>query len=111
MENKDKEVLLKILKHVEHAMEYASKYNSRETFENDRMCVEATVFNLMQIGELAKVYLSEEAKESIKTIPWKQIYGLRNRIVHGYEGVNFSIVWDTIKEDLPKLRDEIKNIL
>ena len=52
-----------------------------------------------------------ENKDKIKTIPWKQIYGLRNRIVHGYEGVNFSIVWDTIKEDLPKLRDEIKNIL
>ncbi len=111
MDNKDKEVLLKILKHVEHAIEYASKYEERESFENDNMCVEATVFNLMQIGELAKVSLSEETKDSIKTIPWKQIYGLRNRIVHGYEGVNFSIVWDTIKDDLPKLREEIKALL
>lgn len=107
MENKDKEILLKILKHTRHAMEYASKYDSREMFEKDEMCVEATVFNLMQIGELAKMSLSDEAKNSIKSIPWNQLYGLRNRIVHGYEGVNFVIVWDTITNDLPELENEI----
>ena len=36
-----------------------------------------------------------------------QIYGLRNRIVHGYSGVNMQIVWDTVSEDLPALREEI----
>jgi uncharacterized protein with HEPN domain len=54
MENKDREILFKILKHSEHAIEYTSKYNDRSSFEADEMCVEATVFNLMQIGELAK---------------------------------------------------------
>lgn len=111
MENKDREILLKILKHAEHAIEYSSRYSSRQKFEEDDMCVEATVFNLMQIGELAKASLSDEVKDSITSIPWKQIYGLRNRIVHGYEGVNFSIVWDTLKEDLPELIKEIKNVL
>ncbi len=108
MENKDKEILLKILKHAEHAISYSSKYDDLASFEADEMCVEATVFNLMQIGELAKASLSDALKESIKSIPWNQIYGLRNRIVHGYEGVNFSIVWDTIQDDLPELVSEIK---
>ncbi|MBQ9567819.1 MAG: DUF86 domain-containing protein [Lachnospiraceae bacterium] len=111
MENKDKEVLLKILRHAEHAIEYASKHEDCGKFQSDDMCVEATVFNLMQIGELAKVSLSDELKSSIKSIPWNQIYGLRNRIVHGYEGVNFTIVWDTIKDDLPELVKEIRSIL
>ncbi len=111
MENKDKEVLLKILKHAEHAIEYASKHEDCNAFQSDNMCVEATVFNLMQIGELAKSSLSDELKSSIKSIPWNQIYGLRNRIVHGYEGVNFTIVWDTIRDDLPELIKEIKSIL
>lgn len=71
------------------------------------MRVETCVFNLMQIGELAKTSLSEEIKEEIKTIPWKQIYDLRNRIVHGYAGVEMKIVWDTIKEDLPQLKREL----
>ncbi len=111
MENKDKEILLKILKHVHHAINYASKHTSLESFQNDEMCVEATVFNLMQIGELAKTSLSEEFKKELKSIPWNQIYGLRNRIVHGYDGVNLQIVWDTIKEDLPKLEEEIKEVV
>jgi hypothetical protein len=72
------------------------------------MLVEATVFNLMQIGELAKGSLSDEAKAQIKTIPWPQLYGMRNRIVHGYSGVNLSIVWDTVSADIPKLHQELK---
>lgn len=111
MESKDKEILLKIMKHAEHAIEYTSNYSSRKDFEKDDMCVEATVFNLMQIGELAKASLSDEVKETITAIPWKQIYGLRNRIVHGYEGVNFSIVWDTVRVDLPELIKEIKSAI
>lgn len=111
MENKDKEILLKILKHAEHAISYASKHDNRESFESDEMCVEATVFNLMQIGELAKSFLSDDLKKTLQSIPWNQIYGLRNRIVHGYDGVNLSIVWDTIKDDLPKLVSEIKAVI
>lgn len=111
MESKDREVLLKILKHVHHAINYSGKYDDINQFEADEMCVEATVFNLMQIGELAKASLSEELKNQIKTIPWKQIYGLRNRIVHGYDGVNLQIVWEVLKEDLPLLEKELKGFL
>lgn len=75
------------------------------------MRVEACVFNLMQIGELAKTALSDEAKDQITTIPWKQLYGMRNRIVHGYSGVDMRIVWDTIHDDLPDLQKEIKKYL
>ena len=71
------------------------------------MRVEATVFNLMQIGELAKASLSDAAKESIPGIPWKQIYGLRNRIVHGYDGVDMRIVWDTVSEDIPQFHAKL----
>lgn len=75
------------------------------------MLVEATVFNLMQIGELAKIALSDDARAQITTIPWTQIYGMRNRIVHGYSGINLAIVWDTVKIDLPILHDELSNLL
>ena len=75
------------------------------------MCVEATVFNLMQIGELAKTSLSDEAKSQLSSIPWQQIYGLRNRIVHGYEGVSMQIVWDTVSEDIPLLNSQLKQAI
>ena len=72
------------------------------------MLVEATVFNLMQIGELSKVALSDEVKMQFSSIPWTQLYGMRNRTVHGYAGVNMNIVWDTIQMDLPKLLEELQ---
>ena len=65
----------------------------------------------MQIGELAKIALSDSAKAQITTIPWKQLYGMRNRIVHGYSGVDMRIVWDTTHDDLPVLKNKIEKYL
>ena len=103
MNPKDREILLKILKHANHVVSYTARYESLAAFETDEMCVETTVFNLMQMGELAKTSLSEELKREVTGVPWHQIYGLRNRIVHGYEGVNMRIVWDTARHDIPEL--------
>lgn len=69
-------------------MTYCKDCHSLGDFSSDTMRLEATVFNLMQIGELAKESLSDEAKAQITSIPWQQIYGMRNRIVHGCSGVN-----------------------
>ena len=107
MNDKDQRVLKKIRQHIDAIMRYCKGCNSLEDFQSDTMLVEATVFNLMQIGELAKEELSDSAKAAIKTIPWHQLYGMRNRIVHGYSGINLRIVWDTVREDIPKLRDEL----
>ncbi len=111
MDDKDRYILKKIYLHIVSVLEYCEKTVCLEAFRENRMQVEACVFNLMQIGELAKTSLSEEAKNQIATIPWKQIYGMRNRIVHGYEGVELRIVWDTIKEDLPILKVELEKYI
>lgn len=111
MEAKDKKVLIKIYQHVRSVLRYCEKCSSLEEFQSDSMLVEACVFNLMQIGELAKSSLSDEAKSHILSIPWKQLYGMRNRIVHGYSGVNLQVVWDTIQFDLPMLSEELSNYL
>ena len=91
-------------------LRYCQGVHNFQQFQSDSMLVEATVFNLMQIGELAKVSLSDEAKAQLTAIPWPQLYGMRNRIVHGYAGVNMNIVWDTIQMDLPKLLEELQSI-
>ena len=108
MNEKDKQVLQKIYQHLTAVLTYCEACDTLETFQENSMRVEACVFNLMQIGELAKISLSEEVKAEISTIPWKQLYGMRNRIVHGYSGVDMRIVWDTISSDLPQLRQEIE---
>lgn len=107
MNAKDKQVLEKIHEHICSVQKYCENCSTLEDFQLNSMCVEACVFNLMQIGELAKMSLSDELKQELKNVPWKQLYGMRNRIVHGYSGVNMQIVWDTIKEDLPDLDKEL----
>ena len=111
MANRDLRVLEKILAHIETVLRYCENCASLADFQNNSMLVEATVFNLMQIGELAKNALSDSAREQITTIPWTQIYGMRNRIVHGYSGINLGIVWETVKTDLPMLQTELTELL
>ncbi len=111
MDKKDYQTIDKIYKHVTSVLSYCENCLSFADFQADQMRIEACVFNLMQIGELAKISLSEDVKSHISDIPWKQIYGLRNRIVHGYDGVEMKIIWETIKHDLPKLQKELKFIL
>lgn len=111
MNNKDKQILLKIHQHLTAVLSYCKGCDSLDAFQQNTMRVEACVFNLMQIGELAKTSLSDAAKSEINTIPWKQLYGMRNRIVHGYSGVDMRIVWDTIFLDLPQLQREIQQYL
>lgn len=111
MNNKDVQVLKKIQAHIVSVLKYCENCKTLDEFQMDSMRVEACVFNLMQIGELAKVSVSDDLKKTVTTIPWKQLYGMRNRIVHGYSGVDMSIVWVTIYEDLPALKLEIENCL
>lgn len=111
MNNKDKQILLKISHHIDSVLKYCENCTNLTAFQADLMRVEACVFNLMQIGELAKVSISDEFKATTPTIPWKQLYGMRNRIVHGYSGVDMNIIWDTIHEDLPLLKKELEKYL
>ena len=74
------------------------------------MLTEACVFNLSQIGELAN-HLDDDFTLAHAEIPWRSLYGLRNRIVHDYDGVNMNLIWTIITEDLEPLRLELQKIL
>ncbi len=78
-------------------------------FESNSQLAEACVFNLGQIGEYVN-RLDDAFIEAHAQIPWYQIRGLRNRIVHDYEGVNLILVWDIISDDIPKLRMALEKI-
>lgn len=85
------------------------KGSDYEQFSDDSKLVEACVFNLSQMGELANRVDAAYA-ETHRQVPWRLLYGLRNRIVHDYEGVNLQLIWEIIKDDLPALRDELLKI-
>lgn len=73
------------------------------------MLVEACVFNLGQLGETANK-IDEGFEEEHGEIPWRQIYGLRNRIIHDYEGINLNLIWEIIQDDLPELLNSLEQL-
>lgn len=107
---KDLAVIRKLIERLERTLSYCQG-RTCEDFERDTMLQEACVFNVLQIGELSKNGLSEAFVQKHSQIPWRQMYGLRNRIVHGYEGIMLNIVWDTITEDFPVLLAQLRDIL
>lgn len=80
-----------------------------DSFVADTVLVEACVFNLSQIGELVR-HFDLEFMEGHIDIPWSQIKGLRNRIVHDYEGANLRLVWEIIDGDLQELKEQLQTI-
>lgn len=65
---------------------------------------------IIQLGELAN-RLSDEAKESSQNIPWRAIKGMRNLHAHDYENVDMEIVWNTLIEDIPMLKQSLEKLL
>ena len=78
-----------------------------EQLEKDELLLNAMLFSLIQIQENTKK-LTDEYKEKHKNIPWVDIAGLRNRIVHDYGNVDLYVVYSTLTQDVPELIAEIE---
>lgn len=111
MHERDKKVLMNIDKHIKVIFQYMTGISSLDEFSNNSLVQDAVVFNLLQIGELAKSTLSDSFKKTHSNIPWNDIYGFRNRLVHDYENIILTIVYEAITEDLPKLESLIGRVL
>lgn len=80
-----------------------------EEFSKDSKTIDAVIRNLEVIGEAAK-QIPDSIKQKYREIPWREIVGLRNRVIHEYFGVDLDIVWEIIKHDLPDLKEKLKNV-
>ena len=75
--------------------------DSEELGKNE-ILLDSMLFRLIQISENSK-RLSDQFKNEYPQIPWMAVYGLRNRIVHDYGNVDLSIIYSTVKNDIPEL--------
>ena len=80
-----------------------------EKFLKDAKTQDAVVRNLEIIGEATK-NLSGGLKKKHRNIPWKELAGVRDRLIHQYFGVNFEIIWTIAKKELPELARQIDAI-
>jgi uncharacterized protein with HEPN domain len=108
MKKHEKIILDKISAYAKQAMEFKGNTDFL-TFSNDKKTIAACVHNLSQIGELVG-RLDDDFIESNQEIPWRKIRGMRNRIVHDYEGIKLNIVWDVLQDFLPELIKAVDEI-
>ncbi len=90
-------------------IESYTKGMSLDKFKSDIKTIDAVIRNIEIIGEAAKHIPTEVRLKHIE-IPWKEIIGTRSKVIHEYFGVDESILWQTITEDLSKLKKQIKQI-
>ncbi len=109
MTSKDRFILQKINDYVGDVSQYIEGF-SFESFMADKKTLAACAFSVSQIGELAN-NLSTGLQREHPHIPWKSIRGMRNRIVHDYENIDFAVLWGTITDSLPELSRQIREIL
>ena len=105
----DAEIIEKMISLSKKILSYIQNLDYDE-FSKKEMIVEACAFNLGQLGELSHK-LSSEFQNDYLNIPWKSIYGMRNKIIHDYEGVNLKVVWETVSEDLPQLIEQLEKCI
>lgn len=86
------------------------RHRQREDLDHDRQLVWALVKAIEIIGE-ASAQLSEEVKNQISAIPWRNIIGMRNRLVHAYFDINLDILWKTVTDGLPPIVAEIEDVI
>ena len=87
-----------------------SKNLNYEKFIKDPVIMKAFVRSLEIIGEAVKK-IPDDFKKKYKSIPWKEIAGMRDKLIHEYFGVNYKIVWETVIKEIPKLKKNIEEIL
>lgn len=75
---------------------------SYDDFLNDLKTQDAVIRNIEIIGEAVKG-MSGAVRENLSSIPWRNIAGMRDRLIHDYFGVNLDIVWQVASEELPRL--------
>lgn len=101
------------LRDILEAMESIDRFTcdmSLDSFRSDDMTSSAVIRKLEIIGEAAK-HIPEDLRESYPDIPWSEMAGMRDRLIHAYFGVDYQLIWKTARERIPQIKPLIRNLM
>jgi uncharacterized protein with HEPN domain len=104
---------LEFLRHIADECNYLlaiSRDLSKDEFLGNETLKRAVVRSLEIIGEASKK-IPSNFKSKWTAIEWKNMAGMRDRLIHDYMGVNYSIVWDVLKNKIPELNSQVQQVL
>jgi len=104
----DKERLLDIQEAIERIEKYSIK--GKQEFENEELIQNWIIYHLQIIGEAATRF-NDDFRKQHSNIPWSEIIGMRNILIHNYFEIDTEIVWNVVEKDLPVLKQNINSIL
>ena len=98
-----------ILEAIRKIKRYTENINFEE-FADNELIQDGVVRNLEIIGEAVK-NIPEDVKRDNPDVEWRKIAGLRDILIHAYFGIDVEVVWDIVKNKVPKLKEKVENIL
>jgi uncharacterized protein with HEPN domain len=104
------------LEHIQQATADACSFVeglTKADFLGDRRTQQAVIMCGVIIGEAATKIMDSAADfvQAHPEVPWQSMRGIRNRMVHGYFDINLDVVWDTVQQDLPLLKQQVEALL
>lgn len=102
-----------IVEAIERAVSYVHELDSVEAFEEDHKTQAAVIRCIEIIGEAAnRIHKQDqEFMTNHPEVPWDKMRGMRNRMIHNYFDVNTTVLWNTVVEDLPRLKQQVEALL
>jgi len=107
--HRDTEYMVDILEAARSIKTYVAE-KTEESFLKDPLRQDAVIRRLEIIGEAAR-RVSEKTRKSFPELPWNDVIGMRNRLIHRYDDIDMAILWDTIYRDIPRLITSLEKII
>ena len=102
--------LRQIIDYVEEIEKYVEKVSFSD-FERNGMLQDAVIRKIELIGEAARKLSPLFWEKYRKVLPLAEAVSTRNRLIHEYDDIDLKIIWDTVKEDLPELKEKIEELI
>lgn len=101
------------VRHIQEAIEKVLRYTdslTAEAFRAQEQTLDAVVWNLVIIGEAVQ-HIPEAVVQAYPELPWPQMRGIRNRIVHAYDQIDYDIIWNVAQNELRPLLPMLQRIM